>query len=78
MGMIKCPCGFKAENDSRFTWTTVGSKLVLLCWDCTDSLHKEFARKYMKDMADMEEIVERAATFIEETIEREKEAHDCN
>ena len=77
--MFKCLCGVEEEGDSNFTWACVKGDLVLLCWDCTDSLHKQ----YMAEIADMDsnsllEIAERAATFIGEAIEKEKEADDCN
>ena len=84
LSMIKCVCGFEAEDESRFTWNSVdpkdyGTELMFLCWDCTDSLHKQ----YMAEIADMDsnsllEIAERATTFIEGAIEKEKEADDCN
>ena len=35
-----CPCGIKAQVDT-FTWANLGGHMVLLCWDCTDKLHKK-------------------------------------
>ena len=39
-----CTCGNKDEGDT-FTWAKLGGHLVLLCWDCTDALHKNTITK---------------------------------
>ena len=39
---IECPeCHTEASNTNS-TWTIVGDKTVLLCWDCADRIHKEY------------------------------------
>ena len=35
-----CTCGVEAPGNT-FTWANLGGHLVLLCWDCTDKLHKK-------------------------------------
>ena len=35
-----CTCGVMAQVDT-FTWVNLGGHLVLLCWECTDKLHKK-------------------------------------
>ena len=35
-----CSCGVEAQVDT-FTWANLGGHMVLLCWDCTDKLHKK-------------------------------------
>lgn len=43
-----CPCGIKSQPPSSpsfrlrdtVTWANLGGHMVLLCWDCTDKLHK--------------------------------------
>ena len=35
-----CTCGVEAQVDT-FTWANLGGHMVLLCWDCTDKLHKK-------------------------------------
>jgi len=35
-----CPCGVEAQIDT-FTWADLGGHMVLLCWDCTNKLHKK-------------------------------------
>ena len=39
-----CTCGTQDEGDT-FTWANLGGHLVLLCWDCTDTLHKNTIAK---------------------------------
>ena len=39
-----CPCGVEAQVDT-FTWANLGGDLVLLCWDCTDKLHRDTIEK---------------------------------
>ena len=36
-----CTCGVEALENT-FTWADLGGRLVLLCWECTDKLHKKF------------------------------------
>ena len=36
-----CTCGVEAPGNT-FTWADLGEHMVLLCWKCTDKLHKEF------------------------------------
>ena len=35
-----CSCGVEAQVDT-FTWANLGGHMVLLCWGCTDKLHKK-------------------------------------
>ena len=35
-----CSCGVEAQVNT-FTWANLGGHMVLLCWDCTDKLHKK-------------------------------------
>ena len=43
-----CVCGVEAQVDS-FTWANLGGHMVLLCWDCTDKVHKDFITKERKE-----------------------------
>ena len=40
-----CPCGYSADTDEDFIWTSLDGKLVLLCWGCSDKLHKNTMAK---------------------------------
>ena len=40
-----CPCGYSADTDEDFTWARLNDKMVLLCWGCTDKLHKNTIEK---------------------------------
>ena len=40
-----CPCGYSADTDEDFTWARLNDKMVLLCWGCTDKLHKNTLEK---------------------------------
>ena len=35
-----CTCGVEAPGNA-FTWADLGGHMVLLCWECTDKLHKK-------------------------------------
>ena len=35
-----CTCGVEAPGNT-FTWADLGGHMVLLCWDCTNKLHKK-------------------------------------
>jgi len=45
-----CTCGVEEPvyqtgyllPKNTFTWADLGGHMVLLCWDCTDKLHKKF------------------------------------
>ena len=39
-----CTCGVQAPGDT-FTWADLGGHMVLLCWACTDTLHKNTLEK---------------------------------
>tara|TARA_Y100000310_G_scaffold276539_1_gene293740 strand:+ start:291 stop:533 length:243 start_codon:yes stop_codon:yes gene_type:complete len=39
-----CSCGVEAPGDT-FTWADLGGHMVLLCWACTDKLHKNTLEK---------------------------------
>lgn len=42
--MNVCACGVEAPGDT-FTWADLGGAMVLLCWSCTDTLHKNTIAK---------------------------------
>lgn len=42
--MTICTCGVKAPGDT-FTWADLGGHMALLCWACTDTLHKNTMEK---------------------------------
>ena len=41
---IVCICGYK-DIPKDFTWTSLDGRMVLLCWGCTDKLHKNTIEK---------------------------------
>ena len=51
---INCVCG-ATDVPTTFTWASLNEKLVFLCWDCTDTLHRRTLEKSNKD--DLEEII---------------------
>ena len=40
-----CPCGYSANTDEDFTWARLDGTMVLLCWGCSDKLHKNTLEK---------------------------------
>ena len=38
--MNKCPCGFESDSVRDFIWTKLKDRLVLLCFECADIIHK--------------------------------------
>ena len=40
-----CPCGYSANTDEEFIWASLDGKMVLLCWGCSDKLHKNTLEK---------------------------------
>lgn len=40
-----CPCGYSANTDEEFIWASLDGKMVLLCWGCSDKLHKNTMAK---------------------------------
>ena len=40
-----CPCGYSANTDEDFIWASLDGKIVLLCWGCSDKLHKNTLAK---------------------------------
>jgi len=45
---IVCPCGYEAKDAKHaeyFTWANLDGRMVLLCWGCTDKLHKNTLEK---------------------------------
>jgi len=39
--LIECPwCHFTDYTDKQFTWADIDGEMELLCWGCTDKLHK--------------------------------------
>ena len=42
--ILICTCGNEALGDT-FTWADLGGHMVLLCWSCTDTLHKNTMAK---------------------------------
>ena len=40
-----CPCGYSANTDEEFIWASLDAKMVLLCWGCSDKLHKNTLEK---------------------------------
>ena len=40
-----CPCGYSADTDEDFIWASLDGKMVLLCWGCSDKLHKNTLEK---------------------------------
>ena len=42
-----CTCGKEAPGNT-FTWASLGGHMVLLCWDCTDTLHNNTIAKERK------------------------------
>ena len=40
-----CPCGYSANTDEDFIWASLDGKIVLLCWGCSDKLHKNTMAK---------------------------------
>jgi len=45
---IVCICGHEGIP-VWFTWASLDGKMVLLCWDCTDKLHKNTMAKEQKE-----------------------------
>ena len=41
---VVCICGYK-DIPRDFTWASLDGKMVLLCWGCTDKLHKNTMAK---------------------------------
>jgi hypothetical protein len=40
-----CPCGYSADTDEDFIWANLDGRMVLLCWGCSDKLHKNTLEK---------------------------------
>ena len=40
-----CPCGYSANTDENFIWANLDGKMALLCWGCSDKLHKNTMAK---------------------------------
>ena len=40
-----CLCGYSANTDEEFIWTSLDGKMALLCWGCSDKLHKNTLEK---------------------------------
>ena len=51
---INCVCG-NIDVPKTFTWASLNDKLVFLCWDCTDTLHRRTIEKSNKD--NLEEVI---------------------
>jgi len=37
----QCALCHSVDTQGDYTWTEIGGELQLLCWDCTDTIHKE-------------------------------------
>ena len=41
---VVCICGYK-DIPKDFIWSNLDGKMVLLCWGCSDKLHKNHMEK---------------------------------
>jgi hypothetical protein len=49
-----CTCGIKAKDkihEGFFSWQNVEGKVVMLCWNCADRLHKDVLSKEEMEVA---------------------------
>jgi hypothetical protein len=42
---IICLCGYSANTDEEFIWTSLDGTMALLCWGGSDKLHKNTLAK---------------------------------